>query len=517
MSTVHVGFEKDLKFTLSHNGRALVCRHAPVNWDEAFITWERSERYHGLFRSYSQKLKFVKDGAYFLRRCFYAENRRTRAECTLKVEKIDRMTLDWEEVFTGDCDFSTFTDQRDFVTITVNEGGLVKYLKLYEDTEYDVSLSATFNYTDPVAGVFVCKYNSYYDILYYILEKMTGNRISSTEYLMDLGFIADYVNTRGLTTGRGIRTPSDYTGTYTFKMSFARLMTDLMRQNCAGVTIAKVGGKDCLKVDYLYNIYDSTTEVYDLGEVRDLIISVQEKLLFNQIEVGSDDPSYRNASTYHEFCCKSIFHTPQLMSNDKLDLTCNIRTDFTGVLDVMLTPDDGADDEEIYHVALYYDGSYYRPLQGWVKKLTEVPWQKAYNVPYSPARCLARWQRYIDGCHDGFAGEEITLEASGLDNMNNETDGGGLPGSDTVLEDYPYVIAGDKLFLPYLFKFEAPAGYEFLKAMQANQLGYVKFTYLGNDFTGFLQEGNVTLAAKGIIDFTLLACPGNNLTKLIRV
>jgi hypothetical protein len=520
-TTVHIGFEKDLRFTLEYLGKSLVLRHAPVNWDEAFLRWERSEKYHGLFRSYSQSLVFPKDGAYFLRKVFYRTKGRTRAECTLKIEKLDRTSLEFEEVFYGDFDFSTFVDQRDTVTVTVTETGLVKYLKLYEDTEYDVYLSDTFNYTEPLGGTYTCYYSSYYDILYALLEKMTGNRISSGEYLIDLGFITTSAETRGMTNGRAIRTPDDWTGTYRLRTTFAKVMGDIIKQNYVGATIVKVGGKDCLKIVSIDTIYDSATEIYDFGEVRELKLQVDEKRLFNKIEVGYDDPTYQTISGINEFCCKSIFKTPQEMSTGTFDLMSEYRADWTGIRDAILmdAANDGGLDEDIFHVYLYLNGATYEPYIGGVTKSGSGVWSEAYNVPLSPARCLIRWKKYVNGCHDGFAGtgQYVTLEASGLDNVYNVTTDLMIPIPDEVYEDYTYSILNTKLFLPYLFKFQAPAGYEFLQALQANPLGYVSFSFREMDFTGFLQSGSVTLAANGIIDFTLLACPGNDLTKLIRV
>jgi hypothetical protein len=92
---------KDLRFTIiSPTLVDMVLENSPIGWDENFITLSRSKEYHGFFRSYSQSLKFVKEGAQRLREIFYNYAVATQGVTALynslaqlKIEKLDPVLL----------------------------------------------------------------------------------------------------------------------------------------------------------------------------------------------------------------------------------------------------------------------------------------------------------------------------------------------------------------------------------------------------------------------------------------
>jgi hypothetical protein len=62
---------KELKFTLTTSSGAVVLESSPDGWSESLIQWARSDKYWGVFRSFTVALKFVKTGATQLRTEFY--------------------------------------------------------------------------------------------------------------------------------------------------------------------------------------------------------------------------------------------------------------------------------------------------------------------------------------------------------------------------------------------------------------------------------------------------------------
>lgn len=112
----------------------------PQGWQDLEVTWERGFVYYGLFTNYTTPLKFVKDGAKILRHLMYTNG--IEAPCELWVEKFnsDSGVYDYETFFKADLDFSTFNDEKDYVTISVMENGFPAKLKARENTPYVIDI-----------------------------------------------------------------------------------------------------------------------------------------------------------------------------------------------------------------------------------------------------------------------------------------------------------------------------------------------------------------------------------------
>ena len=126
---------RDLQFIITINGVPITLQHAPDGWDDALIQTERSMTYYGMFRSFSIPLKFVKDGAKILRQAFYYFNGEIEqassyeAKVTILINKLNKISLVYEQLFTGEFDFSTFKDTLDYVEINIIDGGLTSIIK----------------------------------------------------------------------------------------------------------------------------------------------------------------------------------------------------------------------------------------------------------------------------------------------------------------------------------------------------------------------------------------------------
>lgn len=128
---------QDLQFIITRNGIATTLTHSPDGWDDALIQTERSMKYYGMFRSFSIPLKFVKDGATLLKRIFYywdfnADSASYEAKVYFQVNKLNKLTLVYEQTFKGELDCSTFKDFGHYVEINVIDGGLSSIIKAKE-------------------------------------------------------------------------------------------------------------------------------------------------------------------------------------------------------------------------------------------------------------------------------------------------------------------------------------------------------------------------------------------------
>ena len=124
--------------------------HAPKGWENVKLNYHRSDVYYGMIRSFTVPVSYVKDGALLLRKAFYGDPATgrigavTEANVQLRVEKYNTVTYNYDIVYQGDHDFSTFQDHGiedgDVVTIEVMEGGITKYVKAYEDVKYTIPI-----------------------------------------------------------------------------------------------------------------------------------------------------------------------------------------------------------------------------------------------------------------------------------------------------------------------------------------------------------------------------------------
>jgi hypothetical protein len=129
---------KQFRYTLVTDSDTYVLPNAPIGWEENIIRWSRSEFYYGMIRSFSVPLQFVLDGAWILRTGFYTFGLRSYAQ--LQIEELNLSTWAYEVIYTGEIDFSTFSDKLTDVTVTAMEGGISAKIKAYENVKYTIPL-----------------------------------------------------------------------------------------------------------------------------------------------------------------------------------------------------------------------------------------------------------------------------------------------------------------------------------------------------------------------------------------
>jgi len=139
LSDILTAQPKQFRYTLVTGGETYVLPNAPIGWEENIIRWSRSEFYYGMIRAFSVPLQFVLDGAWILRTGFYTFGLRT--VCELKIEELNPATWAYEVIYTGEIDFSTFSDKLTDVTVTAMEGGISAGVKAYENVKYTIPIN----------------------------------------------------------------------------------------------------------------------------------------------------------------------------------------------------------------------------------------------------------------------------------------------------------------------------------------------------------------------------------------
>jgi len=111
---------------------------APEGWLDNKVSFGRSAKYYGINRTFANPLKFTGDGARIIRKLFYA-GKGIEAPLTLIILKWNDETDIYQLYYKGELDLSKIEDlPNEGVTVNIIEGGIVKLLKAYENTVYEI-------------------------------------------------------------------------------------------------------------------------------------------------------------------------------------------------------------------------------------------------------------------------------------------------------------------------------------------------------------------------------------------
>lgn len=116
-------------------------KNAPAGWEDKMVQFARNLKYHGLFRSFTIPLRFVKKGAKILRTIQAQQG--FESVCNLIILKLDFSTMTHRSWYKGEIDLFKARDLRDFVEVNVLEGGTRKLLSANEGKTYEFPLDET--------------------------------------------------------------------------------------------------------------------------------------------------------------------------------------------------------------------------------------------------------------------------------------------------------------------------------------------------------------------------------------
>ncbi|MDP4151197.1 MAG: hypothetical protein Q8943_17455 [Bacteroidota bacterium] len=123
-------------------------KRSPVRWQDTGVSFGRNSTYMAVNRSFSDPFEFVKDAAKILRSLFYP-GRGIEVPLGIVILKLNHATRQYETHYKGNLDLSKTSDKvAEGFSVNVMEGGVLGFLKAFENTifeiECDGSLSETF-------------------------------------------------------------------------------------------------------------------------------------------------------------------------------------------------------------------------------------------------------------------------------------------------------------------------------------------------------------------------------------
>lgn len=114
-------------------------KYTPDGWMTMALAYERNLMRHGILRTLSIPLKFVKDGAKILR--YFRYKYGYDAELTMIIARFNTVNYVHELFFNGDVNFSTMEDNPTDVSVEILDGGINASLKAKMNTPYELDIT----------------------------------------------------------------------------------------------------------------------------------------------------------------------------------------------------------------------------------------------------------------------------------------------------------------------------------------------------------------------------------------
>lgn len=488
---------KDLIFILSNGASSLTLTHSPDGWDDTLVRYERSTKYWGLFRSFTVQLKFVKEGATYLRNEFYTNG--VSALVTCQIKRLNKLTLEYYTAYTAEVDFATFKDEDHMVSVNLVEGGLSALIKKNEKTVYDVYVESghfIFNQTTEI------NFSNIEDVFISIVNRITNGGITSGEFGASSQLLNDLRDNVVLTSNY-------FSEDYYLKTSLDDFFKSINAVFSVGMTIELVNGKEHLIIKPLEYLF-TTDVISHFSSINDFVLDVKDDIMFNTVKVGySDAIDFTNeANSYSVFG----FDSPIIK---QMDLSSKYRADVWGFRDVGVW-EGNADTHDVFFMCIYDEDIYFPddfvPTPGNIRKTGGTPAGSFFNAYLSPARCIERQRKLLESCVNKAV--SLVFTDGGNDNLHNQTQYNG----GTWISEYASMTLDlpDAMFIPYTFTIKVPLLTDFNSILSPESLGVITFDYLGNTYKGYVLDIKIKLAGRGEVEFKLLASYDNDLTTLIR-
>jgi hypothetical protein len=143
------GWPKKLKFVLEHDGNELELKYAPQGWRELEIQWQRDlKNSAGIYRTFAVPLRFVGEGAEFMRRVM---GKGLEETVLLSVYRHTHDSRDWKYVleFSAKAVLAETSDTELFFECPFTDEGLADYLNKHGGSKYEIPVGNGYRISVP--------------------------------------------------------------------------------------------------------------------------------------------------------------------------------------------------------------------------------------------------------------------------------------------------------------------------------------------------------------------------------
>lgn len=350
------------------------------------------------------------------------------------------------------------------------------------------------------------------DLLTELADRMYNNCPVKSDFLDALG--TDEIPL--FTSGDAIRLISPFN----MKVSFNDFFNCLNAIYGIGVGVEVIAGVETLVLEPRAYFYDST-QSYSLGESDGITVGTATELLYNSLTIGYPDQEYEQQNGRDEFNAGQTWTIPYIKIIEAQTQQSPIRADMYGIDNLRIQCDgdsdtDTKDDNDLFIVDAEYVETaagidYYKCSRDKVTYIDGLanP-DTAFNINYSPKRCLLRRKSEIAGVCWGLTGN---LELESFDkNVALESTIDGVMVNEDV--DIAITSLGTPLFKPFYFEFDVAQTAQMWSVLAAIGKQAASFTYNGVTYYGFIMEAGINADHRITMSVRLLCAPQTDLTKL---
>lgn len=281
----------------------------------------------------------------------------------------------------------------------------------------------------------------------------------------------------------------------------------------------------------------SNTQILDVGEVSDLKVNSFTDQLFNKINAGYQTQDMEEVNGKYIFNAEQQWSSERKRTKEVLDLVAPYITDpyVTELTRIKQRGRDTTDDRTDNKVFVFHidednviNTENYRTVGLWREPpnieffedpeipvvvhppvYTGVLDETIFNFELSPRHNLIRNSRYLSSLL-WKTNKILTMESA---KKNKELSMTTL--LTQFVEKNPVDFsASQPLFIPVNISFNALVDDNIFTVMRDNPRGYIKFSFLGEDFYGFVQDINMQPKTDAADTWTLLCAPQTDLKRL---
>lgn len=143
MSNINPYYNDRVRYTLKNKNFSSIIITEPIGWNDDEKEYSRHEQYHGIIAKFSNSLKFIQDGADFIQLVLDIYGINEQIEL-IRDEK-HPITDVWTLSYSGFLDLSTWTREKNQVSVKFNSGGLETLLKSRESESVEIDRMTTID------------------------------------------------------------------------------------------------------------------------------------------------------------------------------------------------------------------------------------------------------------------------------------------------------------------------------------------------------------------------------------
>lgn len=140
---VHLTYNDRVEYTLQHSELSPIIIDEPIGWNDDEKELSRNEDYHGIFIKHSNNLKFIADGADYIKLIYevYGIN----ARVLLRKRERHPITNLWEISYLGYLDMSTYQEEKGIISVKFNSSGMEQLIKTRENENIEIDRTETLD------------------------------------------------------------------------------------------------------------------------------------------------------------------------------------------------------------------------------------------------------------------------------------------------------------------------------------------------------------------------------------